>query len=180
MNNKIARRNDFQKQNFIKEKLKSVKQLKESITETETLMASALRVCKEHKIEDCDTSRQVLEVRGKMHRLMIAMKRLKELKPMAFEIRQLKRNSTSWVKNSTNKFDAARISFSSVMLTREALRAKLDSFQKVETEWKHSMGKISKIVIEPQMSREVDSSIDQASGSILSDQAAGAVDPGRR
>jgi len=132
----------------------SVKQLKESITETETLMASALRVCKEHKIEDCDTSRQVLEVRGKMHRLMIAMKRLKELKPMAFEIRQLKRNSTSWVKNSTNKLDAARISLSSVMLTREALRAKLDSLQKVENEWKHSMGKISKIVVETQMSRE--------------------------
>lgn len=132
----------------------SVKQLKKSITETESSMESALRLCKERKIEDCDGSRDVLEVRGKMHRQMVAMKHLKELKPMAFEIRKLKRNSTAWVSNSTTKLNAVRISLSSVMLTREALRAKLDSLEKVENQWKSSMKKISQIVVSTQMSRE--------------------------
>jgi len=132
----------------------SLKQLKHSIEETQTLMAMALRMCEERNIEDCDQSRQVLEVRGKMHRLMVAMKRLTELKPMAFQIRQLKKNATTWVSNSTTALNAARISLSSVMLTREAIRAKIDSLEQVEDGWKASMQQISNIVLKTQRDRE--------------------------
>jgi len=132
----------------------SLKRLKESISETETLMKTALLICKEKQIEDCDGSREVLEVRGKMHRLMVAMKRLAQLKPMAFKIRELKHNSTTWVKNSTTKLNAARISLSSVMLTREAIRAKIDSLEKVENQWKTSMNQVSGIVLQTQRDRQ--------------------------
>lgn len=132
----------------------SLRKLKESIAETQTLMGTAMRLCKEQRIQDCDESRHVLEVRGKMHRLMVAMKRMTELKPMAFQIRQLKRNATVWVKNSTTKLNAARISLSSVMLTREAIRAKLDSLEKVEGQWKSSMNEISTIVLKTKKDRE--------------------------
>lgn len=138
----------------VKDFQSSVRELKESIVETEDLLATAIRLCKEKHIENCDQSRHILEVRGKMYRLMVAMKRLTELKPMAFEIRSLKRNATLWVSNSTTKLNAARIALSSVMLTREAVHAKLDSLEKVESQWKLSMKQVSEILLKSQQEKD--------------------------
>lgn len=127
-------------------------QLKQTISETEALLVSAMSICKAQN--DCSTNRQVLEVRGRMRRLQVAMHNVAQLKPVAFMIRNEAHNSSIQLQNSTDKLTAASISLNSVMMSREAVKAKLSSLQKLEARWRQDMKKMAKSVLETQHKRE--------------------------
>jgi len=137
-------------------------QLKEAVLRTERDLQSALMSCQGRRAEgeeqaqprtaqSCEQDRAIAEVRGRMRRLQVAMKRVASLKPVAFSLQKAGRHVLDTYKNTTDKLISAKVRRGAAEMQNKAIEMKLQSLKTIEASWRKDMHEVAKrVVIEKQ------------------------------
>lgn len=139
----------------VKDYQAALTQLKKAISDTEILLVSATRMCSTKEgSNSCEHNREVLEVRGRMRRLQVALKQVAGLKPVAFLLRNQAHNASDTLQNETAKLTTAQISMRSVILSREAVHKKMETLEKLEDKWRTDVKDKAKELLDRRKERE--------------------------